>query len=245
MSGQVHPHVKWALRVFGLINFLNGVGFIIYAVVLEEPPETALTIGLVILGSIGMILALLGAMIAYCNKCFNSLFLIVGSLVTIADLGIVISMFVNEDTQVTNICQAQYPDMSISDGTDVCPDQNSLEQAIEIGRIYFLIAVIFQIISLIMAFILRWKNPQDNDYEDFEGAVQSKNSAQAVIQMEALRNSITRGGKVETPEVGGRRTPEGIYNSGNKSQKSLEKKMSSKYGAYGYEGKPSIWKRLF
>lgn len=244
MAGQVHPHVKWALRVFGLINFLNGVGFIIYAVVLEEPPETALTIGLVILGSIGMIIALLGAMIAYCNKCFNSLFLIVGSLVTIADLGIVVSMFVNEDTQVTNICQAQYPDMSISDGTEVCPEQNSLEQAIEIGRIYFLIAVIFQIISLIMAFILRWKNPQDHDYEDFEGAVQSKNSAQAVIQMEALRNSITRGGKVETPEVGSR-TPEGIYNSGNKSQKSLEKKMSSKYGAYGYEGKPSIWKRLF
>ncbi len=36
------PALVWTLRAFLLLNFCSALGFIIYALILENPPKTAL-----------------------------------------------------------------------------------------------------------------------------------------------------------------------------------------------------------
>jgi hypothetical protein len=36
------PVVAWLLRGFLLLNFCSAVGFIVYALILQNPPKTAL-----------------------------------------------------------------------------------------------------------------------------------------------------------------------------------------------------------
>lgn len=181
-----------------------------------------------------MIEGLLGFFLVYCVKCFNTFYLLLGTVITLCQLAIVLSMFFNADTQVRNLCLTKYPKVK------TCPPNPTAyyTNAIEIGRIYFLIVVIIQIISLIIAVIVRFKNPVERDYEDFEqGHVRA--SAQAQIQMEHLRNSIMRNGS--TPERN-----ESIYtNSGTKSQRSLNKKMTEKYGSASHVQFEEKWYQKF
>lgn len=41
-SPRQRAPVVWAMRMFVLLNLMSSVGFIVYALILENPPATAL-----------------------------------------------------------------------------------------------------------------------------------------------------------------------------------------------------------
>ena len=70
---------------------------------LSAPATRAARRGLIIVGSIGAAASLLGCFGTACNRCCLPTYLILGTLVTLAQLGITISLFVNLTGNVNSI----------------------------------------------------------------------------------------------------------------------------------------------
>ncbi|GAB4814716.1 hypothetical protein N2152v2_001762 [Parachlorella kessleri] len=200
------PILPWVMRFFSVLQLLTGVGFIIYALILESPPKTAIPIGLIIIG----IIAILSFFVGCVGSCYKrwclSLYLMLGTLVTLAELGIVLSLFFNLDNVVDNMSNYQLSKQDADFQTAVengnatwnWSRESTVRNALEIGRWVFLVVIILQLIGLIVAISMKtccYRTAED--YEDFEAQAQeaqsNKAQAEAVkaqIQMENLKQSI-------------------------------------------------------
>jgi hypothetical protein len=93
--------------------------------------------------------------------------------------------------------------------------QESLTSDLEIGRYVFLVFIIIQFIVLLVTIVMRVKFPHKNEGDDFEEQ-RGARSAMAQIQMESLKNSVSRNNKQATSPA-----PEGgnLYTASNKMYK--------------------------
>ncbi len=64
--------------------------------------------GLLIVGIFSILTGILGAFLGYCGRCCNSMYLVLGGLLTIAELGITLSLFFNLDNATSNIVTRKY-----------------------------------------------------------------------------------------------------------------------------------------
>ncbi len=110
---------------------------------------------------------------------------------------------------------------------DQVAEQESLTSTLEIGRYVFLVFIILQFIALLVTIVMRVKFPHANESDDFEEQ-RGARSAMAQIQMESLKNSVSKNKTATSP------APEGgnFYTASNKMYKNVTKRMSQKYGEF-------------
>ena len=97
---------------------------------------------------------------------------------------------------------------------DQVAQQETLTSELEIGRYVFLVFIIIQFIVLLVTIVIRVKFPHKEEGDDFEEQ-RGARSAMAQIQMESLKNSVSRNKQATSP------APEGsnFYTSSNKMYK--------------------------
>ncbi|KFM27277.1 hypothetical protein F751_4547 [Auxenochlorella protothecoides] len=191
------------------MNFVTGLGFIIYGLVLCAPPNTALPLGLVIVGSFACFTSLFGLIGSYCWLCCLTMYLVMGCLLTMAQLGIILSLFFNLNGVVANITLYKLSMNPFWDGYD------GVRNACLIGRYFFLVALILQAIGMIIAVYLRVRRPPTYDeYKEFE------NDAERQLQR-SVQNALSR------------LTAASLY--AKTSSSSVLKKMSAKYGSFSHD----------
>lgn len=317
MGQETSKGLKWSLRMLSAMSAVIGIGFIIWSVVIQNPPKSALPMwvlfrlviacipkhlssldlylfkpilillnlysGLVVLGSVALIMAVVGIFHSMCGRCCLSIFLFFMCLLTLGEFAIIISLFANLDGTVQNLLDYDISqeaaakednknkDKDKDDNKDNNKDrrlyvfstqftsvlfflsspyinklhnysllsrrfapltsdqvakQEQLTSDLEIGRYVFLVFIILQFILLLVTIVMRVKFPYANENEDVEGQKDAR-SAMAQIQMESLKNSVSRNKTATSPAPA-----EGLYTTSNKQNKSLTKRISQKYGEF-------------
>ncbi|KDD76086.1 hypothetical protein H632_c362p1 [Helicosporidium sp. ATCC 50920] len=219
----------WALRTVAILNFLFGLAFLIYGLVIQTPPKTSIPLGTVILGTLSCVVALFGIIGSWRWLCCLTAYLVCGCLVTLGQMGIVIAMFVNEDAIVNQ--QATW-NMNNDPTWLPTPDNiQSIANQINVGRWFFLVGVILQAIGLMVAVFLRLRKPAESEYDEFdaEQAKEMQRTADQQVQMQELRDGLGR--PSGAPQTMGRAN---LYAS-NSLNKSVSKRMTGKYGDYSHD----------
>lgn len=180
-----------------------------------------------------------------------SLFLLSAFLVTLGELAIIISLFVNLDGAVNSLVQYS---IQSSTGNNQSPTGDNkgknkggespspppsrrllatnltdLEQKyrteLEIGRYVFLVAVIIEFIVLLIVVIIKVRNPHQAEGDSVDDQ-RAARSAIAQIQMESLKSSVQKGNSKNQAENNS------FYSSSGKMYRSMTKKISQKYGEF-------------
>ncbi|KAG7673544.1 hypothetical protein NADE_004769 [Nannochloris sp. 'desiccata'] len=184
MGQETSKGLKWSLRILSSISAVIGIGFIIWSTIIQSPPKSALPVGLIVLGALALVLALVGLFHSMCGR--------------LAPLT-----------------------------ADQVAEQESLTSNLEIGRYVFLVFIILQFIALLVTIVMRVKFPHVTESEDFEEQ-RGARSAMAQIQMESLKNSVSRNKQATSPAP----SEGNFYAASNKMYKSVTKRMSQKYGEF-------------
>lgn len=179
------------------------------------------------------------------------------ALLIIGELAIVIALFADLDGNVQKIYDydVQQQQASASSGkkssssskgnrrllassnnsspaaqTSMTADQVAMQQSIksdlEIGRYVFLVFTLFEFIAYLVTIVMRVRFPYKEDAEQFEEQ-RSARSAMAQIQMESLKSAVKTNKYATSPAP-----DQGLYTASKKMNKSVNKRMSEKYGAY-------------
>ncbi|KAL4538707.1 hypothetical protein Ndes2526B_g03005 [Nannochloris sp. 'desiccata'] len=163
-------------------------------------------------------------------------------LLTVGELAIIISLFANLDGTVESLLsyQISQEEAAKEDNkknkdrrllapltADQVAEQESLTSNLEIGRYVFLVFIILQFIALLVTIVMRVKFPHVTESEDFEEQ-RGARSAMAQIQMESLKNSVSRNKQATSPAP----SEGNFYAASNKMYKSVTKRMSQKYGEF-------------
>ncbi len=246
MGQESSEGLKWSLRALAGMSAVIGVGFIVWAIVIQNPPKSALPIGLIILGSLALFSALMGLFHSMCGRCCINMFLFFTGLLVIGEFAIVIALFADLDGNVQQIYdydieqeKADKKDgnrrmlLQTDDPTDgMSADELSLWEGIksdlEIGRYVFLVFVLLEFIALMVTIVMRVRFPHKEGPEQFEEQ-QAARSAMAQIQMESLKQSVGRSNKYATspaPNDGN------FYTASGKMYKSVTRRMTQKYGEF-------------
>lgn len=226
------PVMAWVLRIFVLLNLISTVGFIIYAIILENPPTSALPLGLLVIGVVGATTGLLGLMASCCYRsCLMTLYVVLAVLVTLAELGITLSLFFGTSQVVDNLAEAEYGPTPTQDQID------SIHTKVVQGRWFFLVVVVLQFIGMVAGLILRLcVFPRAADYEEggFEAGGGAHQATLSQIQMENLKHSTLGRGGGGGGIGGGGDEPAAYYAGSKKISRSVTKKMAQKYGDYSH-----------
>lgn len=223
------PVVAWMLRSFLLLNFLSAVGFIAYAFILQNPPKTALPLGLLIVGVCALVAVLVGLVGSLRINCCLTLYLYLGSLITLAELGLTLSMFFNYGNTVDDL--VKYEQENDPDFTQA--DKQELKDKVAGGRWFFLVVCILQFISVLVAVVLRvCVYPRERDFENFdEGGEADARPSSSQIQMQKLQQSVSG----RSPGSGSLPSPGAASYASSKLYKSTTAKMAAKYGDYAQD----------
>lgn len=223
------PWMVWIMRATIVLNLLSTIGFIIFAVILQNPPKSALPLGLLIVGIIGAIAALIGLFASCFQKgCCMMLYLILGTLITLAELGITLAMFFGKSSVVENLAKS-----NCSCSTPTQDQLNSSNTKVSNGRWFFLIVLILQTISVLVAVVLRvCVFPRSEEYDDFEAGGSNHTSTVGSVQLEELKHSVTgRATPATNPESGS-----SFYSSSKRMSRSVSRRVEQKYGAFMHDG---------
>ncbi|KAL4855458.1 Dual specificity protein kinase YAK1 [Chlorella vulgaris] len=144
------PVTAWLLRCFLLLNACSAIGFIVYALILQNPPKTALPLGMLIVGCCALVAVLIGLVGSLRVTCCLTLYLYLGGLVTLAELGITLSMFFNYNGTVDAL--VKYSKENDPDWTKA--DTTALKDKVANGRWFFLVVCVLQFISMLVALVL-------------------------------------------------------------------------------------------
>lgn len=233
--------LAWTLRVFAVLHAVTAAGFVAYGCIVQYPPKAALPLGLVVLGCIGLVIALLGFIGSFYQRCCLAPYLVLAALMTVAELGITLSMFFALDQAVTEVVKS----MGVK-GLKKAQEEKHVREQITGGRWFFLVMVLLQAIGLLVAVVIRvCVVPRQQSYEDFEAGQRdaaANAGAQQQIQLENLKSSIQRSAsKRGGPEPGGQ------YASNSKLYRNVTQRMASKYGDYTTDSsfQKSWWQRTF
>lgn len=244
MGHESSEGLKWSLRALSGISAAIGVGFIIWAIVVQNPPKSALPVGLIVLGSLALFVALMGLFHSMCGRCCINMFLLFTGLLVIGEFAIVISLFADLDGNVQKIYDYEIEQEKASKkGKDrrllqddptagMSADELSLWEGIksdlEVGRYVFLVFILLEFIALMVTIVMRVRFPHKESPDQFEEQ-QAARSAMAQIQMESLKSSVGRSNKYATspaPSDGN------FYTASGKMYKSVTRKMTQKYGEF-------------
>ena len=148
------------------------------------------------MGCIGLVVAVLGFIASFYRRCCLCTYLVLGALITIAELGLTLSMFFNLDNTVGGIVDYEAKQNKWDD-PQTAAETESLTNQIKGGRWFFLVMVLLQSIGLLVAVVLRTcYMPKEQSYEDFEQGQRDSAAnagAQQQIQLEQLKSSVARG----------------------------------------------------
>lgn len=146
--------LNYSLRAMAGLSTALGVGFIIWAVIVQNPPKTALTMyvcvyisgamygtypsidvceimcsGMVILGTLALCVGLLGLLISFMGRACLAILLLCSFLVAIGELALTISLVVDMDKSVNALVDYtldSYKDAAQDALGDVEPKRRSL-----------------------------------------------------------------------------------------------------------------------
>eukprot|EP00890_Picochlorum_soloecismus_P003642 jgi/Picsp_1/4279/NSC_01788-R1_expressed protein [Chlorella variabilis] len=224
MGRETSKALKWSLRTMAGISGALGVGFIIWAVIVQNPPVNALPIGLVVLGSLALAVCLLGFLSSFLGRWCLSVLLLVALLVNLGELAIVISLLADLDRSVNALVD------NALDSEDNKKTEEQLDEEfrndLDVARYIFLVIAILEFIAIIVAIVIRIRYPYKNGLRDGDEEDQlAAKSAMAQIQMEGLKHSVKNSENAGASDGN-------FYTSSKKMYKSVTRKMTKKYGEF-------------
>lgn len=235
----------YSLRSMSGLSTALGVGFIVWGVVIQDPPETALTIGMIILGSLALFVGLWGLLISIMGRCCLAVLLLVAFLVNIGELALTIRLMVDLDSSVNSLVEntmESYKDTAQAAAEDVVDKLDNgrrLLQArktkeelttefmndLQAARYIFFVFALIEFILIIATLIIRWRRPHAEGVDGDEEDQLAAKSTMAQIQLEGLKSSMSA-------QNGGNQS---LYSSDKKSYRSVTKKMTQKYGEFSHD----------
>jgi hypothetical protein len=238
----------YSLRSMSGLSTALGVGFIVWGVIVQDPPETALTIGMVILGSLALAVGLWGLLISIMGRCCMAVLLLMTFLVNIGELALTIRLMVDMDSSVNSLVEntmESYKDNAQAAASDAADNRENpdngrrLLQArkskeeltteftndLQYARYIFFVFALIEFILIIATLVIKWRRPHADGGDGDEEDQQAAKSTMAQIQLEGLKSSVS-------PQNGGNGS---LYSTDKKSYRSVTKKMTQKYGEFSHD----------
>lgn len=138
MARSTSKVLKWSLRVMAGLSAVLGLGFIVWGCIVQNPPETALTMyvsalkiqyshnvliklaqycsGMIVLGSLALAVGGLGFLSSVLGRWCLSVLLLVAMLVSLGELALIISLVADLDGAVAKLVDSELN--AASDNTD-------------------------------------------------------------------------------------------------------------------------------
>lgn len=191
--------LPFLMRFFLVMEVLIGILFIVFALVLQTPPKTAVPIGLVVLGGLTLVNSLFGCVGSCYVRKLLTWYLVIGVILTAAQAVLVFYIYGNEAKVARTIATYDKQDarVQLSDIADV-------RKTLDYVKIVLLIFVIAEIISLTIAFVMRCCVDPDGHYGDF-----SDEEARYNTQMNTMPSSS--GGKAYNSQKSSIASKYGMY----------------------------------
>ena len=219
-----------------------GVGFIVWGIIVQDPPEPALTIGMVILGSLALFVGLWGLLVSFMGRCCLAVLLLVAFLVNIGELALTIRLMVDMESSVNSLVEntmngykdqvtdAKTPTRRLLQGPRKTQEELTTEftNDLQYARYIFFTFSLIEFILVVATLIIKWRRPYANGVEGDEEDQLAAKSTMAQIQLEGLKNSVSQNDNGNGS----------FYSSSKKAYKSVTKKMTQKYGEFSHD---SAW----
>ena len=239
-----------SLRGMSALSTVLGIGFIVWGVIVQNPPETALTIGMVILGSLALLVGLWGLLASVMGHCCLAVLLLVAFLVNIGELALTIRLMVDMESSVNTLVDntmngyketvketADQNAQSAANGNPVNTNNRRLFQKktkeeltteftndLQYARYIFFAFSLIEFILIITTLIIKWRRPYANGVDGDEEDQLAAKSTMAQIQLEGLKNSVSQNNGNDS-----------FYSTSKKAYRSVTKKMTQKYGEFSHD----------
>lgn len=168
--------LPFIMRLFLVAEVIVGALFIVFALVLQTPPKAAVPIGLIVVGALTLINSVFGCIGSCYKRSMLTIYLIIGTILTLAQMVIVFYMFGKPDKIANNIAKNDK-------GSDL-GSSGSVRRQILWVRWILLGFVIAEIVGLLTALVLRCCVDPDGHYGNF-----SDEEARYNTQMNSIPNS--------------------------------------------------------
>ena len=222
-----------------------GIGFIVWGVIVQNPPENALPIGMIILGTLALVVGLWGLLISIMGRCCMAVLLLVAFLVNIGELALTIRLMVDMESSVNSLVENtmnSYKDsaeQAVNDQQTKAKNNRRLFQArktkeeltteftndLQYARYIFFVFALIEFILIITTLIIKWRRPYADGVDGDEEHQLAAKSTMAQIQLEGLKNSVS------SPNGGN----DSFYSTSKKAYRSVTKKMTQKYGEFSHD----------
>eukprot|EP00208_Stichococcus_sp_RCC1054_P006488 CAMPEP_0206148948 /NCGR_PEP_ID=MMETSP1473-20131121/37523_1 /ASSEMBLY_ACC=CAM_ASM_001109 /TAXON_ID=1461547 /ORGANISM="Stichococcus sp, Strain RCC1054" /LENGTH=192 /DNA_ID=CAMNT_0053546385 /DNA_START=279 /DNA_END=857 /DNA_ORIENTATION=+ len=166
------------MRLFLVVEVIVGALFIIFALILQTPPKSSVPIGLIVVGGLTLINSLFGCVGSCYKRSMLTIYLIIGTVLTLAQAVLVFYMFGKPGTIANNIAE--------DDSSRDLGSAGNIRRQILWVRWILLGFVIAEIVGLLTALILRCCVDPDGHYGNF-----SDEEARYNTQMNTMPNSST------------------------------------------------------
>lgn len=195
---------------------------------------------MVILGSLALVVGLLGLLLSFMGRSCLSVLLLVAFLVCIGELALTIRLMVDMDGSVNALVDStleSYKDeakQNIEDKVDT-QSRRLLERKTEeeltaeftnelkYARYIFFVFSLIELILIIATVIIKIKHPYKDGIEGDEEDQLAAKSTMAQIQLEGLKSSVKKNENSNESS---------FYTSSKKMYKSVTRKMTQKYGEF-------------
>lgn len=211
-------HTGLVMRVMVCVNFLAGLCYLIFACTVEFPVQSFPAVGMVLLGVLSFIVAIIGIVGSYHKRVCLGCFLVLGGVATVLQMALVISLHENFEGVLNKVDphkEGKY-------------DREHVSKVLEAAKWVLMIFLLVEILNLFFAILLRYCIPPDplGAYDNFDAQQQEER----MLSMQSLRRDMEMG-----------RTATVAANT--KSYDRLRSKMASKYGQFthGMEWKKKSW----
>eukprot|EP00889_Picochlorum_renovo_P003531 jgi/Picre1/30561/NNA_005923.t1 len=159
--------LNYSLRAMAGLSTALGVGFIIWAVIVQNPPKTALTIGMVILGTLALL-------VVDMDKPVNAL--------------VDYTLDSYKDTARDALGDVEPKRRSLFEVKTREELEAEFTNDLQYARYIFLVLSIIEFILVIITTVVKIKHPYKGGVEGDEEDQLAAQSAMAQIQLEGLKN---------------------------------------------------------
>jgi hypothetical protein len=176
--------LPFLMRFFLVMEVLVGIAFIIIGLVLQTPPKAAVPICLIILGGLTLCNAFFGCIGSCYYRALLSVYLMIGTLLTIAQAVLVFYIFGKETKVVNDISgyRSDDPNNIINIGS-----ANHVRKEVNVAKWILLVFVCCELVSLFIAFIMRFCVDPEGHYSNFDDEEARYNT-----QMNQMPNGASR-----------------------------------------------------
>lgn len=178
----------FAMRVSVFFFIAVGVGLIVMGTSIQNPPTEYAPAFMVAVGAINLFASMAGFWGSYNKKRVLMVFIILGGLSVLLQIAFEISLFFIFDKVVQQIAPSSKTDSTIQAKHDSVSKQLNIARWIALGFIFI------EIITLVLAILLKWVVKSDDDtYQGFDEV----NEEQRQTQLANLRGDIEHGSAKE------------------------------------------------